>query len=110
MAGKIQAPHTRIIMNHHILVSCHMYLHWYNVSNIRNENVTEVRLIVNMPFKGHNVEEHAHIDPEWIIICLQSYVVWIPITQTHQIDSIWNAKYLNVLLILSHCEVVRGRR
>ena len=47
MAGKIQAPQSWIIMNHHILKSYHMY----NVPNIRNENVTEVGLIVNMPFK-----------------------------------------------------------
>ena len=51
MAGKIQAPHAWIIMNHHILKSYHMYFHWYKVPNLRNENVTEVGLIVNMPFK-----------------------------------------------------------
>ena len=94
MAGKIQAQHTLIIMNHRILKSYHMYFHWYN---LRNENVTEVRLIVNMPFKWQNVEGHAHIDAKWIIICLESYVVWIPITQSHQTDSTWNAKYLNIL-------------
>ena len=87
-----------------------MHFNLYNVSNLRNDNVTEVRLIVNMPFKWHNVERHAHIDDSWIIICRESYVVWIPITQSHQIDSIWNAKYLNILWILSHCEVVCGRR
>ena len=51
MAGKIQALHTWIIMNHHILKSYHMYCHRYNVPNPRNENATEVRLIVNMPLK-----------------------------------------------------------
>ena len=51
MAGKIQAPQSWIIMNHHILKAYHMYFHRYNVPNIRNENVTEVGLIVNMPFK-----------------------------------------------------------
>ena len=96
MAGKIQTPHTLIIMNHHILKSYHMYFHWYNESNLRNEGVTEVRLIVNMPFKWHNGEGHAHIDAKWIMICLESYVVWIPVTQSHQIDSIWNAKYINI--------------
>ena len=90
--------------------SYHMYFHWYNVSNLRNENVSEVRLIVNMTFKWHNVQRHAHIDANWIIMCLESYLLWIPITQSHQIDFIWNAKYLNILQILSHCEVVCGRR
>ena len=84
-------------MNHHILKFYHVYFHWYNVSNLRNENVKEVRLIVNMPFKWHNIEGHAHIDAKWIIICLESYVVWIPITQTRQIDFIWNAKYSSIL-------------
>ena len=92
MAGKIRVPQTWIIMNNHILKSYHMYFHWYIVSNLRN-----VKLIVNMPFKWHNVEGHAHIDAKWIIICLESYVVWIPLTQSRQIDSIWNAKYLNIL-------------
>ena len=107
MVGKIQTPHTWIIMNRHVLKSCHIYFHWYNVSN-RNENVTEVRLIVNMPFKRHNVEGHAHIDAKWIIIYLESYVVWMPITQTYQIDSMWNSKYLNILKNWSHREVVCG--
>ena len=49
MAGKIQVPHTWIIMNHHILKSYYMHFHRYNVPNLRNENVTDVRLIVNMP-------------------------------------------------------------
>ena len=62
MAGKIQALHTWISMSHHILKFYHMYFHWYNVPNLRNENVTELRLIVNMPFKWHNVEGHAYID------------------------------------------------
>ena len=39
MAGKNQAHHTWIIMNHRILKSYHMYFHWYNVPNLRNENV-----------------------------------------------------------------------
>ena len=30
MAGKNQAHHTWIIMNHRILKSYHMYFHWYN--------------------------------------------------------------------------------
>ena len=94
MEGKIQAPYTGIIMNNHTLKSYHTYFHWYNVSNLLNENF---RLIVNMPFKWHNVEGHAYIDAKWIIICLESYVVWIHTTQSHQIDSIWNAKYLNIL-------------
>ena len=51
MAGTIQALHTWIIINHHILKSYHMYCHRYNVPNPRNENATEVRLVVNMPFK-----------------------------------------------------------
>ena len=110
MTGEIQTPQTWIIMNHHILKSYHMYFPWYNVSNLRNENATEVRLIINMLFKWHNVEEHAQIDAKWIIICPDSYVVWILITQSHQIDSIWIAKYLNILYILSQCEVVCGRR
>ena len=46
-------------MNHY---ENHMYLYWYNVSNLRNDNVTEVRLIVSMPFKWHNVEGNANID------------------------------------------------
>ena len=75
MAGKIRAPHTWIIMSHHILKSYHMCFHWYNVSNLRKENVTEVRLIVNMPFQWHYVEGHGHIDAKWIIICLESYVL-----------------------------------
>ena len=44
-----------------------MYFHWYNVSNLRNENVTQVRLIVNKPFKWPNVEGHAHIDAKLIL-------------------------------------------
>ena len=67
MAGKIQAPHTWIIMNHLILRSYHMYFCWNNVPNLRNENVMEVRLIVNMLFKWHNVEGHAYIDTKRII-------------------------------------------
>ena len=55
MAGKIQAPHTWIIMNHYILKTCHMYFHWYNVFKLRNKNVMEVRLIVNMPFKWQRI-------------------------------------------------------
>ena len=47
MEGKIQAPYTGIIMNHHTLKSYHTYFHWYNVFNLRNENF---KLIVNMPF------------------------------------------------------------
>ena len=70
MAGKIQAPHTWIIMNHHILKSYHMYFHWYNVPNVRNTNVTGVRLIVNMPLKWHDVEGHVYIGAKWIILCL----------------------------------------
>ena len=62
MAGKIQAPHSWIILYHHILKSYHMYFHWYNVPNLCNENVVEVRLIVNMPFRWHNVEGHLYID------------------------------------------------
>ena len=67
------------------------------MSNPRNQNATEVRRIENMPFTWHNVERHAYIDAKWKIMCLESYVAWIPKTQTHQIDSIWNAKYLNIL-------------
>ena len=37
MVGKIQAPHTWIIMYHHILKSYRMYFHWYDVPNLRNE-------------------------------------------------------------------------
>ena len=84
MVGKIQAPHTWIIMNHYILKSHHIYFHSYNVSNLRNENITEVRLIVNMSFKWHDIEWHAPNDAKWIIICLESYVVGIHITQSHQ--------------------------
>ena len=51
MAGTIKSPHAWIIMKHRLLKSYHMYFHWYNVSNLRYENVTEVRLIVNLPFK-----------------------------------------------------------
>ena len=64
-----------------------MYFYWYNVSNLRNALVTEVRIIVNMPLKWHHVEEHVQFDAKWIIMCLESYVVWIPLTRTHQVDS-----------------------
>ena len=63
MVGKIQAPHTWIIMNHHILKFYHMYFPWYNVFNVCNENVTEVRVILNMPFKWHSVEDMLILMP-----------------------------------------------
>ena len=74
MGDKIHAPHTWIMMKHHILQSNHMHFHWNSVSNLRNKNVMEVRLIVNMLFKWHYVEAHAHIGAKWIIICLESYM------------------------------------
>ena len=106
--GQDSGPTHMNQMNHHILKSYHMYFHWYDVSNLCNENVTKVRLIVNMPFKSYNVEGHSYIDAKLIIICLESYGVWIPWQE--KIDYIRNVKYLNILQILSHCEVVCGRR
>ena len=52
-ADEIQAPHPWIIMNYHNSKSYQMYFHWYHVSNFRNENVTEGKIIVNMLFKWH---------------------------------------------------------
>ena len=53
MASKSQVPHTWIIMNCHISKCYLAYFHWYRVSNLRNDNVTKVRLIVNIPFNCH---------------------------------------------------------
>ena len=38
--------------------------------------MTVVRFIANML-------EHSHIDAKWIIICLENYIVWIPIWHEH---------------------------
>ena len=70
--ARFRPPHTWIIMNHHILKSYHVYFHWCNVPNPRNENVTEVGLIVNMPFKLHNVHGHAYTDTKLTSIKLCS--------------------------------------
>ena len=109
MAGKIKAQHTWIIMNQPISKSYHMYFHWYNVSKLRNEKVTEVRLIVNIPFKWHNAEGHAHIEAKLIIICLESYIVWILITQSQSFILCGMQNTWICYKFLSYCEVVCGR-
>ena len=49
-----------------------LVIHWYNVFNLRNENVMDLRLIVNMPFKWHYVEGHADIGAKLSILYLDS--------------------------------------
>ena len=58
-----------------------IYFHWCNVSDLQNENVTEVRHIINMLFKWHYV--FIKTCSCWIIICLEIYVIWIYITRAH---------------------------